>query len=186
MATDPTRKSDDSLTLVDDAEVARAATYPHLVVRIYSAVYQRENIVIQHTLRVPIAQIGHKCSLVLHTEPFNADGTVSAACRRFLINSVQDAVSRLKFPMCVVWEPASCTFVKFNSAPLDPTEPPSGGLTLLRKTASLEAVKGVSGGGGGNRTRVRKSSTASSTYLAWLFDFAAGTPTGKLARGESP
>ena len=42
------------------------------------------------------------------------------------------------------------------------------------------------GGGGGNRTRVRKSSTVSSTYLAWLFDLAAGTPTGGLANGESP
>ncbi len=42
------------------------------------------------------------------------------------------------------------------------------------------------GGGEGNRTPVREHSTASSTYLARLFDLTAGTPTGKLARGESP
>ncbi len=33
------------------------------------------------------------------------------------------------------------------------------------------------GGGGGNRTRVRKPSTGSSTYLVRLFDFARTTPT---------
>jgi hypothetical protein len=47
-------------------------------------------------------------------------------------------------------------------------------------------LRHYSGGGEGNRTPVRKYSTASSTYLAWLFDLAAGTPTGKLARGELP
>ena len=33
------------------------------------------------------------------------------------------------------------------------------------------------GGGGGNRTPVRKPSTGSSTYLVRLFDFARITPT---------
>jgi len=47
-------------------------------------------------------------------------------------------------------------------------------------------VKQRIGGGGGNRTRVRKYSTASSTYLARSFDLAECTPTGKLARSELP
>jgi len=51
---------------------------------------------------------------------------------------------------------------------------------------SSEGIVSVNGGGGGNRTRVRKSSTASSTYLAWLFDLAADPPTGRLRRSESP
>jgi hypothetical protein len=42
------------------------------------------------------------------------------------------------------------------------------------------------GGGGGNRTPVRKPSTARSTYLAKLFDLTVCTPTGELANGESP
>ena len=42
------------------------------------------------------------------------------------------------------------------------------------------------GGGGGNRTRVRKSSTDSSTYLAMLFNLTWHPPTGGLMTGESP
>ena len=36
------------------------------------------------------------------------------------------------------------------------------------------------GGGGGNRTPVRKFSTASSTYLALPIDLARNPPTGRL------
>jgi hypothetical protein len=42
------------------------------------------------------------------------------------------------------------------------------------------------GGGGENRTRVRKPYTNSSTYLARLFDLTLCTPTGGLASGELP
>jgi hypothetical protein len=42
------------------------------------------------------------------------------------------------------------------------------------------------GGGGENRTRVRKPYTNSSTYLARLFVLTLCTPTGGLASGESP
>lgn len=38
----------------------------------------------------------------------------------------------------------------------------------------------INGGAGGNRTRVRKPSTDSSTYLAVLFKFN-GTPTNEQA-----
>ena len=44
----------------------------------------------------------------------------------------------------------------------------------------------VFGGAGGNRTRVRKSSTDSSTYLAWLFDLTLHTPTDKRLQSELP
>lgn len=42
------------------------------------------------------------------------------------------------------------------------------------------------GGAGGNRTPVRKSSTDSSTYLAWLFDLTYATPTDKRFISELP
>jgi hypothetical protein len=42
------------------------------------------------------------------------------------------------------------------------------------------------GGGGGNRTRVRKSSTVSSTYLAMLFSLTWRPSTGGLTTGELP
>src|SRR5678815_2077663 len=111
MATNPARKSDGVPSPADDAELDSIVTYPHLVVRIYSAVYQRERI----DVRVgawPVAQIGHRCSFVLHPAPFNRDGAISPACRKFLINSVQEAVDRLKRQMCVIWAPSLCTFVQ--------------------------------------------------------------------------
>jgi hypothetical protein len=46
---------------------------------------------------------------------------------------------------------------------------------------------GVSfGGGGGNRTRVQKYSTDSSTYLVLPFDLTRPTRTHTLWQGESP
>jgi len=42
------------------------------------------------------------------------------------------------------------------------------------------------GGAGGNRTRVRKSSTDSSTYLALLFNLTCNTPTDKQFARELP
>jgi hypothetical protein len=51
---------------------------------------------------------------------------------------------------------------------------------------SLDYLGHFIGGGGGNRTRVRKSSTGSSTYLAMLFNLTWHTSTGGLMTGESP
>jgi hypothetical protein len=42
------------------------------------------------------------------------------------------------------------------------------------------------GGAGGNRTPVRKPSTDSSTYLAWLFDLILHAPTDKRLQDELP
>ena len=42
------------------------------------------------------------------------------------------------------------------------------------------------GGGGGNRTPVRKPSTGSSTYLVWLFVLTGAPPADGLRHGELP
>lgn len=41
------------------------------------------------------------------------------------------------------------------------------------------------GGGGGNRTRVRKSSAISSTCLAWSIILTVDPPTGRMIHGDS-
>ena len=51
------------------------------------------------------------------------------------------------------------------------------------KTA-LEPFGGIVGGGGGNRTRVRKPSTGSSTYLVRLIGFDPGTPAEQACFGR--
>ena len=113
-------------TLVDDAEVARTATYPHLVVRIYSTVYQRERIQVR---RGPAAVGVHSgATYVQHPEPL-ANGEMSEGCRTLLLAGVQEAVRRLKFRMCVVWSPKACSYVE-TDAINHCAEPPSGGLAL--------------------------------------------------------
>ena len=47
-------------------------------------------------------------------------------------------------------------------------------------------MKHYIGGAGGNRTPVRKPSTDSSTYLAWLFNLNLHAPTDKRLQGELP
>jgi len=50
--------------------------------------------------------------------------------------------------------------------------------------ARFREVAGVFGGGGGNRTRVRRPSTVRTTCLAWFFNaFALRPPTGRLTLG---
>ena len=41
------------------------------------------------------------------------------------------------------------------------------------------------GGGGGNRTRVRKSSAVSSTCIAWSFNLIVDPPTGRMIHDDS-
>ena len=54
------------------------------------------------------------------------------------------------------------------------------------KKATLWVTFCIGGGGGGNRTRVRKPSTDSSTYLVLSFDLTQPTRTHTLRSGESP
>ena len=58
------------------------------------------------------------------------------------------------------------------------------GAIRQEKTPTENGWGFVIGGGGGNRTRVRKPSTGSTTCLAWLFDLARHPPTGRLMQGD--
>ena len=102
--------------------------YPHLVVRIYSAVYQREELQVL-TGAEPCARIGFRTSFVRHPQPFLPDGSIGPDCRELLVHAVQGAVRRTGFRMCLVWSADRCTFVEKDEI-RDSDEPPSGGLDL--------------------------------------------------------
>ena len=59
----------------------------------------------------------------------------------------------------------------------NPREHAGTGASRQEKTPTENGWGFNFGGGGGNRTPVRKPSTGSSTYLVRLFDFARITPT---------
>lgn len=99
-------------------------TYPYLIVRIFTAIYQRERIAF--CIGPPVVEIVNRSCFVQHPAPFAADGTVSPACRALLLAGVQDAVRRLPFRMCVVWAAQACTYVETDSM-FDSDQPASGG-----------------------------------------------------------
>ncbi|KTC87019.1 hypothetical protein Lbru_0248 [Legionella brunensis] len=49
----------------------------------------------------------------------------------------------------------------------------------------LDVLGSVIGGGGGNRTRVRKSSAVSSTCVALSIRLTVASPTGRIEHGDS-
>ncbi len=79
----------------------------------------------------------------------------------------QDRASRVQPSSARLVEPSG-----FSSAP---SRPNKNGTTW---------VPFVFGGGGGNRTPVRKPSTVSSTYLAVSFDLTRNPPTGRLVASD--
>jgi len=98
--------------------------YPHLVIRLFSTVYQREAVGV--SIGEPAVSVVRGHCYVRHPAPFSADGRISADCRALLIAGVQSAVQSLKFRMCIVWAAASCTYVEAGAV-CDAAEPPSGG-----------------------------------------------------------
>ena len=101
------------------------SSYPYLVVRLASAVYQRELIVVRSG--EPRAHIGFRDSFVHHPTPFAEDFAISPGCKDVLVAAVFDAVRRLGFRMCIVWRPDNCTFVERDGTARESMEPPSGG-----------------------------------------------------------
>lgn len=99
--------------------------YPILVTRMFPSVYVRGRI----ELRVGAGEcwVARQASRCHHPTPIDPDGTVSAACRDFLIDVIQAEVRRTRFRMCLVWAANRCTYVEANSV-VDSDEPPSGGI----------------------------------------------------------
>lgn len=98
--------------------------YPRLVVRIFPAFYQRESI----DIRVGPASVdvaNRRCR-VQHPTPRATDGSITAECRALLIAGVQAAVRRSNLRMCILWTPASCTYVEADTV-IDAQEAPGGG-----------------------------------------------------------
>jgi len=110
---------------VEPAAVPRQSRFPYIVVRLMSAIYQREDLTIEEG--EPCVFIGHRCSYVRHPAPFTDTGEISPGCRELLVQGVLGAVQRGRFRMCLVWARNSCTFCERDGVTRDSNEPPSGG-----------------------------------------------------------
>ena len=107
--------------------------YPHVVVRLMCAVYQRESIDICQG--VPSVLIGTRRSYVQHPAPYTEDGRLSEGCRKLLLDGVLEAVVRTARRMCVVWAPGVCSYVEHDGQINDSNEAPSGGVGLPNQIA---------------------------------------------------
>jgi len=103
-----------------------SAPYPHLVVRIYSAVYQREDIAIESGQ--PEVHVGFRSTYVRHPEPFTEEGDISQDCKDLLVAGVIEAVRRTGHRMSLVWAPNTCTYCEKDGSTKDSLSLPSGGL----------------------------------------------------------
>lgn len=99
--------------------------YPFVVVRLMSAMYQREDIAVHSG--APAAHIGHRDSYVHHPTPFSDDGSISEGCRAVLIAACLGAVKRTRLRMCIVWNAGSCTFLELDGSVRDSVDAPKGG-----------------------------------------------------------
>jgi len=98
--------------------------YPYLVIRVFSAFYQRE--AVEFRIGKPAVNVENSHCYVQHPTPFSADGRMSSDCRALLIAGVQAAVRSLKFRICIVWTSGSCTYVEADAV-FDASKAPSGG-----------------------------------------------------------
>jgi len=103
-----------------------SAPHPHLVVRIYSAVYQREDIAIESGQ--PEVHVGFRSTFVRHPAPFTEDGDISQGCKDLLVAGVIRAVRRTGHRMSLVWAPNTCTYCEKDGSTKDLKTLPSGGL----------------------------------------------------------
>lgn len=103
-----------------------SAPYPYLVVRIYTTVYQREDIAIREGATA--VHIGYRSTYVHHPKAYTDDGMLHPSCRERLIAAVLEAVRRTGFRMCIVWGPNACTYCEKDGAAKDSRTVPSGGL----------------------------------------------------------
>ena len=123
---------------IDDAAQRQLAPqYPYLVVRIHSAVYQREEI--QLLTGEPAAHIWCKSSFARHPELSQDSREFPLQARTLLLNTVLEAVRQRRFRMCVVWAKGESTFVEADGSFNASNDPPSGGLTM--PSVAFDVVK---------------------------------------------
>ena len=113
--------------------------YPFLVVRIYSTVYQREQIEIRQG--EPAVKIGAGKSYVQHPEPWLLNNEISEGCRALLLVGVVSAVNTTGFRMCIKWGEDTCCYVEHNGVINESSQSPSGGIAMPYKLAFDQRIE---------------------------------------------
>ncbi|MEO6255495.1 MAG: hypothetical protein ABIO69_01665, partial [Sphingomicrobium sp.] len=101
--------------------------YPFAVIAFLPGLYQAEQIDVRSGDKS--AHIGYRNSFVQVEHPFSAEG-LDEGGRALLLNAAQERVRRSDFPLCLVWGPAWCSYVRRDDSILYSFEPPTGGRLL--------------------------------------------------------
>ncbi|MCC7151071.1 MAG: hypothetical protein IT501_03655 [Rubrivivax sp.] len=132
----------ESLPKVKEAIISR---FPHLVVNIMNSVFQYETIAIGEG--EPKVEVGCRRTCVRHLKPFEADGTISSACRALLIDGVKECVQKSGFRMCIVWGEDACSYVEKSGEVIECVERPRGGFSLVPDSRAFKSQQAPDGTG---------------------------------------
>ena len=113
--------------------------YPFLVVRIFSAFYQREQIEIRQG--DPAVKIGAGKCYVQHPEPRLLNNDISDGCRTLLLAGVATAVNTTGFRMCIKWGEDTCSYVEHDGVINESSKSPSGGIAMPYKLAIDQPIE---------------------------------------------
>ena len=108
-----------------DVRHVQKRSYPHLVIRLGPAVYQREEITISEGS--PSVRVAWRNTQLCHQAPYDSNGEITASAKTALTEGVLAAVRTTNFRMCIVWSERACTFLERDGRIEHKNEPPSGG-----------------------------------------------------------
>lgn len=99
-----------------------------LCIRFLPAVYRWTDLQLKHGK--PLAEIDINTACVSFPEIYDADGVLSAGCRKWIIQSVQVQVERLGLSICVVFGPSDVVAIWPGGRLVVTNRPPEGGLQI--------------------------------------------------------
>jgi hypothetical protein len=114
-----------------------SSKYPHVVVRLMSAVYQRVPLIFGQEGRATSRGIYVPDVMVRSGE---SSHDFDASERDSILQTIQSIVNIGALRMCVVFSATDCVFIERNAPSVHSNQPPSGGVQFLpRSTAVPEA-----------------------------------------------
>jgi len=102
--------------------------YPHLVVRVYSAVYMSRQIRIFRGVPKFQFEISDRQAVVYYPTTYDDDGILVDEFKKFLITALKGYSRTSRFYVCVVWSPNQTTYVEPNGTSFDSDFIPQSGI----------------------------------------------------------
>lgn len=118
----------DGVPVRPESWASRPDTYPFVVIAFQPGVYQAEQIEVRSGDES--AHIGYRNSFVQVERTLGFNGTLDESCRALLLSAAEERVRRTCLPLCLVWGPVWCSYVRIDGRVVHSFKPPTGGMIL--------------------------------------------------------